>query len=259
MNRIGKLLNLPHIHLNNMFTIYLKEIKTFFSVLQGYIITGLFLLTTALFLWVIPGNWNIPESGYAMLNGLFELAPWLFLFFVPAMTMRMFTDEYRTGTIELIITRPVLPSRIVAGKYLAGLTLLFITLLPSLIWVFSVSAMALPAGNIDGGAILGSYIALFLLGSSYVSIGVFGSSLTDNQVVAFLITLALSFLAYSGFSLLGSAPGINAITGYMEQLGIESHYLSMSRGVIDSRDLLYFVSVNLFFLVAANISLKRRK
>lgn len=242
-----------------MYTIYLKEIKSFFSALQGYIITGLFLLTSALFLWVIPGNWNIPESGYATLNGLFELAPWLFLFFIPAITMRMFSDEYRTGTIELIMTRPVKPFRIVSGKYLAGLTLLLITLIPTFIWVISVSAMALPAGNIDSGAIWGSYIALFLLGSSYVTIGVFGSSLTDNQVVAFLITLALSFLMYSGFDLLGSAPGINAITGYMENLGIESHYLSMSRGVIDSRDVFYFISVNLFFLVAANISLKRKK
>ncbi|MFB6319861.1 gliding motility-associated ABC transporter permease subunit GldF [Saccharicrinis sp. FJH54] len=241
-----------------MFTIYLKEIKTFFSALQGYIITGLFLLTTALFLWVIPGSWNIPESGYATLNGLFELAPWLFLFFIPAITMRMFAEEYRSGTIELIITRPVKTSGIIGGKYLAGLTLLLITLLPTLIWVITVSAIALPKGNIDGGAISGSYIALFLLGSTYVSIGVLGSSLTDNQVVAFLITLALSFLTYSGFSLLGSAPGINAVTGYMEQLGIESHYLSMSRGVIDSRDVFYFISANLFFLFAANISLKRR-
>lgn len=241
-----------------MYTIYLKEIKTFFSALQGYIISGLFLLTTALFLWVIPGNWNIPESGYASLNGLFELAPWLFLFFIPAITMQMLAEEYRSGTIELIMTRPVKSHRIVLGKYLAGLSLLIIALIPSFIWVSSLSSMAMPAGNIDGGAIGGSYLALFLLGSAYVSIGIFGSSLTDNQVVAFLITLALSFLMYSGFSLLGSTPGINAITGYMEQFGIESHYLSMSRGVIDSRDLMYFMSVNLFFLVAANISLKRR-
>lgn len=242
-----------------MYAIYFKELKTFFSTVQGYIISGLFLLTTSLFLWVIPGNWNIPGSGYAVLDGLFELAPWLFLFFVPAITMKLFSDEYRSGTMELIITRPVKEHTVVIAKYMATLTLLALTLIPTFIWVKSVSFMAQPAGNIDTGAITGSYIALFLLGSSYASIGIFGSSLTDNQVVAFLISLALSFLVYSGLGLLGSAPGINAVTGYMENLGIEQHYLSMSRGVIDSRDLLYFASLILFFLSATVIAISKRR
>lgn len=242
-----------------MLTLYLKEIKGFLSTLQGYIISGLFILTTALFLWVIPGSWNIPMSGYASLNGFFELAPWLYLFFIPAISMRIFADEYHTGTIELILTRPIRKINIVLAKYLATVTLIIIALIPTLIWIFSVSSMAQPSGNIDFGAIWGSYIALILLGSSYAAIGVFGSSLTNNQVVAFLITLALCFLMYSGFGLLGSAPGINKLTGYMTALGIESHYQSMSRGVIDSRDVLYFMSVILFFILSTRFILTQKK
>ena len=241
-----------------MLSILIKELRGFYNSLQGYIISGLFLLITALFLWVIPGTWNIPANGYANINGLFELAPWLFLFFIPALTMRLFSEEYRTGTIELLVTRPVTKTSLVLGKYFASLLLLIITLLPAFIWVISVSKMALPEGNIDFGAIWGSFIALFLLGAVYAAIGLLGSSFTDNQVVAFLIAISISFLAYSGIGLLGSVPGINAFTGFMQNLGMEQHYNSMSRGVIDSRDLLYFIFVIVLFLTATTISLKKR-
>lgn len=242
-----------------MLTLYLKEIKTFLSSLQGYIISGLFVVTTALFLWVIPGSWNIPMSGYATLDGFFELAPWLYLFLIPAITMKTFAEEYRSGTIELIFTRPISTTKIILSKYLAAGTQLLIILIPTFIWFYSVSAMAQPQGNIDFGAIWGSYIALLLLGSCYAAIGMFGSSLTDNQVVAFIITLALCFFMYSGFDLLGSAPGINSVTGYMTSFGIESHYQSMSRGLIDSRDVLYFLSVIIFFILLTRFVLKRKK
>lgn len=235
--------------------IFLKEIRGFFSNLQGFVVLALFLLVISLFLWVIPGSWNIPGSGYATLNGLFELSPWVLLFLVPAITMRMFSEEFRTGTIELLLTRPVSVIAIVWAKYFAALTVITVSILLTTVFAASLYYIALPAGNADWGAISGSYIALLLLGAVYASIGLCASAATKNQVVAFLVAAALSFLFYSGFGLLSTIPGVPL---WMNQAGIEIHYVSMSRGVLDSRDVLYFISAVVLFNVLAIKLLKSR-
>jgi ABC-2 type transport system permease protein len=235
--------------------IFLKEIRSFFSTLQGFVIIALFLLIVSMFLWVIPGAWNIPGSGYATLNGLFELAPWVFLFLVPAISMRLFSEEYRTGTIELLLTRPVSATSIVWAKYLAALSIIVIAILPTTVFAVSLHFLALPAGNIDWGAIAGSYVALFFLGAVYASIGLCASAATKNQVVAFLAAAAMSFLFYSGFGLLSTIPGVPL---WISQTGIETHYLSMSRGLLDSRDFLYFLSVLVLFNLTTIELLKSR-
>ncbi|MDP4207042.1 MAG: ABC transporter permease, partial [Bacteroidota bacterium] len=178
-----------------MYSLFKKEINTFFGSLIGYVVIIIFLLTTGLFLWVFPGNFNIPDNGYATLNGLFELAPWIYLFLVPAVTMRLFAEEKRTGTLELLLTRPLSGWKVILAKYLSGLTLVVVSLLPTLIYFLSVSLLGNPIGNIDTGGTWGSYIGLFFLASIYVAIGIFASVLSENQIIAFLLAMFMSFLA----------------------------------------------------------------
>ncbi len=159
-----------------MFAIFKKEIILFFSSLTGYLVAGLFLLVTSLFLWVIPGQMNIPMSGYATLEPLFWIAPWLFLFLVPAVTMRLFADEKKSGTLEILLTKPLRDWEIVGGKYFAGLLLVVVSIIPTFVFFYSLHKIAQPIGNIDHGAIWGSYLGLFLLGAIYTSIGLFSSS-----------------------------------------------------------------------------------
>lgn len=231
-----------------MFSILKKELRTFFSNATGYIVIGIFLLLTGLFLWLIPGEYNILEAGYANVDGLFYLAPWLFLFLCPAVSMRLFAEEKQTGTWELLITKPVSRLEIVMGKYLAGWTLVSIALLPTLLYYFTVSYLAEPVGNIDSGAFWGSFIGLFLLASVYVAIGTFASSLSKNQIISFIIALFLSFFFYYGFEVLASFFSSGRSIEVLETIGIHAHYKSMSRGVIDSRDLLYFFVLTILFL-----------
>ncbi len=215
-------------------------------------------MVTGLFLWVLPGSWNIPSGTYAHMQGFFELGPWLFLFLIPAITMRLFSEEYKSSTIELLITRPVREYQIVLGKYLAALLLLIIALAPTLIYFYSVGRMASPVWNIDTGAIWGSYFALLMLGATYTAIGTFASSLTDNQITAFILSLSLSFFFYAAFDLISAIPGLTGLLKYLSHLGMESHYQAFSRGVIDSRDLLYFASVILFFLALTKWRIAKR-
>jgi ABC-2 type transport system permease protein len=233
-----------------MFSIYKKELSSFFSNATGYIVVGIFLLLTGLFLWVIPGEYNILDTGYANVDGLFYLAPWLFLFLCPAVSMRLIAEEKQTGTWELLLTKPVGNVQIVLGKFLAAWTLVLLALLPCTLYYFTVSYLAEPIGNVDSGAFWGSFIGLIFLSGIYVAVGVFSSSLSKNQIVSFVIALVLCFLCYYGFELLGSFLSSGQTIQYLEGLGIHAHYKSMSRGVIDSRDLIYFILSSGLFLGA---------
>ena len=233
-----------------MFSILKKEFSSFFSNATGYIVIGIFVTLTGLFLWIIPGEYNVFDNGYANLDGLFYLAPWLFLFLCPAVTMRLFAEEKQTGTWELIITKPISKIQIVLGKYIAAWLLVLAALLPTLFYYFSISNLAEPAGNVDSGAFWGSFIGLIFLAASYVSIGTFASSLSKNQIVAFVLAIVISFFFYYGFEVLTSFITAGQTIQVFETLGIHAHYKSMSRGVIDSRDLLYFIVLSSGFLAA---------
>ncbi len=217
-----------------------------------------FLLITALFLWVFPGDYNIPDAGHANLNGLFSLAPMVFLFIIPAITMRFFAEEIKSGTIEVLFTRPVTDMQVIMAKWLAGVVLILLTLLPTWVYYATISWLALPPG-IDSGGTLGSYLGLFFLGASFVSIGLFSSSLTGNQVLSFIIALFISGFMLFGFELIYTFSLFGKADLFIRNLGIQAHYVSMSRGVIDTRDVLYFASLNALFIVIAKIKLESRK
>lgn len=234
-----------------------KELQHFFSSATGYIVIGVFLLITSLFLWIFPGEYNILESGYAQTDGLFTLAPFLYLFLVPALTMRMFAEEKRTGTIELLYTRPIKGLHIVLAKYLAGWILVLFSLLPTIIYFFSVYYLADPVGNVDTGAFWGSFIGLLFLASIYVAIGLFASAITDNQIVSFITAVVFSFFFFYGFELFSGLISSGKWADMVSSLGINYHYESMSRGVIDSRDIVYFLSTTAIFIFSTKLVIKR--
>ncbi|MFO8000661.1 MAG: gliding motility-associated ABC transporter permease subunit GldF [Marinilabilia sp.] len=242
-----------------MIALWKKELLTFFSSLTGSLVIIVFLVMNGLFLWIIPGNLNILFGGYANLDGLFYLAPWLYLFLVPAVTMRLFADEKKSGTIELLLTRPLSDWEVVMGKFLAGFTLVILSLLPTLIYFYSVIQLAQPVGNVDTGAIWGSYIGLVLLAGAYVSIGVFSSVITENQIVAFVLAAVVAFIFYSGFEALASVPFFSNVDHFLVNLGIDSHYRSVSRGVVDVRDVVYFIGLIAAFLGLTKLLLSSRK
>jgi len=242
-----------------MFAIFRKEITDFFSSFTGYIVIVVFLLFNSLFMWVFPGEWNILESGYAGLDTLFFLSPWVFLFLVPAVTMKTFAEEKRLGTIELIFTRPVTEREIIWGKYFASVILVLLALLPCLIYYFSVFNLGETPGNLDRGGTWGAFIGLFFLAAIYASAGIFASSLTDNQVVAFIVAVLLSFVLYSGFDSFAYLPGLKKLDEFVINLGINEHYKSMSRGVLDIRDIAYFLAVIVIFNEATRLVLLSRK
>ncbi|WP_454800929.1 gliding motility-associated ABC transporter substrate-binding protein GldG [Mucilaginibacter phyllosphaerae] len=228
-----------------MFSILKKEITTYLSSLVAYITIGVFLLVLGLFLWVFPDT-SILAYGYAGLDSLFSTAPYLFMFLVPAITMRSLAEERREGTFELLLTRPLTDLQIVLGKYFAGVVIVLFALVPTLVYYFSVHTLGTPQGNIDTGAVIGSYIGLFLLGSSFTAIGLFSSSVSKNQVIAFTIAVFLCFFFYSGFDSLSSILSLQNLG--LQALGINEHYQSISRGVLDTRDLMYFIVLDIFFL-----------
>ena len=242
-----------------MFALLRKEINSFFSTVVGYIVIMVFLTANSLFLWIFPGELNVLESGYATIDTLFIIAPWVFLFLVPAVTMRMFSEERKTGTIELLLTRPLSDLQIISAKFLAGLILVLFSLLPCLVYFISVYLLGNPVGNIDTGGTWGSFIGLFFLAGIYVSIGIFASSLTDNQIIAFILSLILCFFFFIGFESLSSIPIFQSIDHVIMNLGINEHYKSMSRGVIDSRDMVYFTVVMVLFLVFTKMSMQSRR
>jgi ABC-2 type transport system permease protein len=242
-----------------MYSIYKKEIVSFFSSLTGYIAIVVFLALTGWFMWINPGEFNILDGGYATVDTLFFIAPWVFLFLVPATTMRSFAEERKTGTIELLLTHPVTEIQLVMAKYLAAVTLILLSLLPCLIYYITVYFIGNPAGNIDSGGTWGSFIGLFFLASAYAAIGIFASSLTDNQIVAFIVSAALCFFAYTGFDSLASMSSLKSVNTFIISLGINEHYKSLSRGVIDIRDIMYFVIVSAMFTGAARLKLQSRR
>lgn len=242
-----------------MYALFRKEISNFLSSLIGIMVVVVFLLITGLFLWVFKSDFNIMTFGYATLDSLFILAPWVFLFLVPAVTMRSFAEERRTGTIEMLLTKPLSDWQIVGAKYLAGVALVILALIPTFIYYVSVSQLAMPVGNIDHGGIWGSYIGLFFLSATFVSIGVFCSSITNNQILAFILSVFLCGFLYIGFEFIYSMALFGKVDLFIQQLGMSAHYSSMSRGVIDTRDLIYFLSVIVLFLSMTKITLSSRK
>ena len=242
-----------------MFSIYKKELTGFFSTLTGYIVIGVFLVINSLFMWVFPGELNIPEGGYASLETIFIISPWVFLFLVPAVTMRMISEEKRLGTIELLYSRPITESRIVAGKYLASVTLVLLSLLPLVVSYLTVWFTGNPTGNLDIGGTWGSMTGLFFLAAIYASIGLFASSLTENQVISFIVAVIICFIMFTGFDSLAMLPGLRQIDELVIRLGINEHYRSMSRGVIDTGDIAYFMVVIVIFNEATRLVLTSRK
>lgn len=245
-----------------MLTLYLKEIRSFLSSLIGYIAIGVFISLVGIFMWVIPsdsGGSNILDNGFANIDPLFFIAPWVYLFLIPAITMRSFSEEKKTGTIELLLTRPLTDLQLVLAKYLAGFTLVMVSLLPTLIYYYSVHVLGAPKGNIDTGGIWGSYIGLLFLGAGFVSIGIFASAIAENQVIAFIIALLLCFFCYIGFEFIAQSGLFGKYDAFFKGLGLNDHYVSMSRGVIDTRDALYFISVIALFNLLTKLVLESRK
>jgi ABC-2 type transport system permease protein len=242
-----------------MYSLYRKEIKSYLSSLIGYIFIGVFLIIAGLFIWVFPNINNVLFSNVASLQGLFNTSKFLFLFLVPAITMRTFAEEKHRGTLELLLTKPLTDSQIIAAKFFASLTLLVIALLPTLLYVLSVYNLGSPPGNIDLGSTWGSYLGLIFLGATFISIGIFASSTTSNQIVAFVVAAPLCFIMYFGFEFIYGFEILGKWGFFIKTLGIEYHYDSISRGMIDSRDLLYFASVTAIFLIATRIMLLSRK
>ncbi len=242
-----------------MLSIFRKEINSFFSSLIGYIVIGVFLVLMGLVMWVFP-DYSVLDGGYANLNTLFSISPLIFLFLIPAVTMRTLAEEQQSGTIELLVTRPISDWQIVGGKFLACLVLVAFALLPTLLYFVTVYRLGAPVGNLDSGGILGSYIGLLFLAAAFVAIGVFASSLTNNQIVAFVLATFLCFFFLLAFDFLSRLPVFFGKTDDVVQgIGIQYHYDSMSRGVLDSRDLIYFVSLIALFLAATVLSLGKRK
>jgi len=240
-----------------MWSICKKELKQFFSSLTGYIAVILFLLVNGLFLFVLKDS-NIFDFGYASLDKFFELAPWVLLFLVPAITMRIFADEFRSGTFETLITKPLNRWQIVFGKYISVLIILVIVILPTLIYVITIKSLSVQ-GSIDGGGIAGSYIGLFFLAAVFAAIGTCLSSLTQNAVVAFLISAFVCLILYFGFNALSKLPLFSGgMDYYTEMAGIDFHYQSISRGVLDTRDMVYFFSLIFLFLLVTVKNLQRR-
>src|SRR5574344_104364 len=238
-----------------MFTLYLKEIKSFFSSIMGYIIIGVFLIVTGLFLWVFPNYYNIFEAKTADLQGLFNLSCYLLLFLIPAITMRSFFEEKKTGTIELLFTKPISDWQIILGKFLACVTVLVIALHPTLIYVFSIWKLGDPVGNIDMGSTWGSYLGLLFLGIAFISIGIFASAITNSQIVAFLLGALFCFFIHFGFEFIYSFEFFGSFNTFIKSLGIEHHYMAISKGVIDTRDLIYFITLTFIFLFGTRIVL----
>jgi ABC-2 type transport system permease protein len=241
-----------------MYYLFKKEITSFLSSLSGFVVIIVFLIANGLFLWVFKGNLNIMDNGYATLESLFILAPWVFLFLIPAITMRTFAEEKKSRTMELLLSRPLSDMQIVLAKYFAAMVLILLAILPTLIYFYSISRLGSPRGNIDSGGTWGSYVGLLFLAGIYAAIGIFISSLTENQIVSFIISLLLCFLFYIGFDYLSSMDIFGGFSTFIIKLGINEHYRSISRGVLDTRDMLYYISVIFIFLLLTKIKLQSR-
>lgn len=238
-----------------MFALLKKEISSFFASPIGYLVIAIFLLINGLFLWLFKGEYNILDYGYADLSSFFLLAPWILLFLIPAVTMRSFSDEKRQGTLELLLTKPISRLQIVLGKYLGALTLIILSLIPTLLYVYTIHQLGNPIGNLDLGSIIGSYFGLLLLIATYTAIGIFASTLSKNQIVAFISAVFICFFFFIGLQ--GLADFASSTT--IEKFGMNYHFQSISRGVLDTRDILYFLSITLFFILITLAGIRTKK
>jgi ABC-2 type transport system permease protein len=242
-----------------MYSLFIKEIKSFFNSLTGYIVIIVFLLINSLFMWVFEGPMNLPDGGYATLDTLFMLAPWVFLMLIPAITMRSFAEEKRAGTLELLLTRPLTDLQIIGAKYFAAMVLILLSLLPTLVYYFSIVLLGNPVGNIDQGGTWGSYIGLVFLAGAYAAIGIYNSSLTSNSLISFLLAAFECVTIGYGFRLIGDNSDLGGFGRAISSISILEHYQSMSRGVIDTRDVVYFIALILIFLFATKARLQFSK
>jgi ABC-2 type transport system permease protein len=237
-----------------MYPILKKELTSFFASPIAYLVIGVFLLINGLFLFIFNDDFNILNAGFADITPFFYLAPWVFLFLIPAITMKSFADEFNTGTIELLKTKPISDWQIVLGKFWASLVLVCISIIPTFIYVYTVYQLGNPEGNIDFGSTIGSYIGLLFLAATYTAVGLYTSTLSKNQIVAFIIGVFITFILFYGFEAIAASLKNDSFN--IQQLGINAHFKSISRGVIDTRDIIYFLSVTFFFLFITKIRLE---
>jgi ABC-2 type transport system permease protein len=239
-----------------MRSIFIKEIASFFSSIVGYVAVLVFLVACGLFLWTFNDT-SILDYGYATMDRFFDMAPLFLMMLIPAITMRSLADEFRSGTIEWLSTKPLRDIDIILGKYFAAVVLIAFALLPTLLYVYSIGNLAQARTTLDSGAIIGSYIGLLFLAGGFAAIGMFCSSLTANQIVGFLLAFFASFIFYTGFEVMGRIPSFDGTISYILNLiGMSYHYKSVSRGILDTRDIIYFLSVIVLFISLTRISLR---
>ncbi|MDQ3395690.1 MAG: gliding motility-associated ABC transporter permease subunit GldF [Bacteroidota bacterium] len=241
-----------------MFSVYIKEINSFLNSLIGYIVICVFLIAIGLLMWVFPET-SVLNYGFADMDTLFSFGPYVFMFLIPAITMRTFAEEKKSGTMELLLTRPISDLHLILGKYFSGLTLVIFALIPTGIYYYTIYQLGNPEGNVDTAGVIGSYIGLFLLGAVFTAIGVLSSAVTENQVVAFIIGIFLCFILYVGFGSLAAINPWGGLSLILEQLGLTYHYNSMSRGLLDTQNIVYFLSVIALMIFLTKIVLGSRK
>jgi len=242
-----------------MITLYKKEISIFFSTIIGYLIIGLFLLISSLILWHDISEINILDNAYASMDSFFSIAPLIFLLFIPSVSMRVFSEEFNTGTIETLITKPISSFEIVTAKFFAVLSLVIIAISPTITYVISIYFLGETTGNLDLAAVVGSYIGLILLSSIFSSISVYASSLSSNQIVAFILAIIMSSFFFFGFDILSQLPFLQIVDLTLQKIGISYHYNMMSKGLLKVSDLVYFMSVSLLFIKLTEVVIKNKK
>ena len=242
-----------------MTAIYKKELSVFFTTIIGPLIIGLFLLINGLLLWSEISQINILDNAYASMDAFFTISPLIFLLFIPAVSMRSFSDEYNLGTIETVITKPITTLQIVCGKFLAILTLVIISIMPTFLYVSTIYLLGETVGNLDLAGIFGSYIGLFMLSSIFASIGVFASSLSNNQIIAFILAIIISTVFYFGFDLLSKIQALESINFLLKEIGISYHYNIMSKGLLKLSDIVYFISVSFIFIKLSELVIVNKR
>jgi len=241
-----------------MYSIFIKEVNYFLNTLIAYVVISVFLIAIGLLMWVFPET-SVLTYGYADMETLFAFGPYVFMFLIPAITMRMFAEESKNGTLELLFTRPLTDWQIIIGKYLSAYFLVIFALIPTLLYYYTIYQLGSPVGNIDTPGVIGSYVGLTLLGGVFTAIGIFSSAITSNQIIAFITSVFMCFMLYAGFTSLSSMNVFGDMAPLIEQLGISYHYNAMSKGLLDSRNLIYFFSVALTMLLFTKLTISSRK
>jgi len=236
-----------------MFAILKKEIVSFFASPIGYLVIGIFLITNGLFIWVFKGEFNIWDFGFADLSGYYFIAPWIFIFLIPAITMKSFSEEKKQGTLELLLTKPITDWQLILGKFLGAFILIIIALLPTLLYIYTVYQLGNPIGNIDLGSAFGAYAGLLGIAMIYCAVGIFTSAISNNQIVSFILAVFVCFLMYYSFEALSDITSTS-----IENFGIKAHFNTISKGIIDSRNIIYFFSVSFLFLYFTKLTLTKK-